>query len=328
MSSTSRRRRPVAVGDVRRLDRRNALFVLAANLPLLTMLWMVGGCVAGSLARAFYFLLTKQLDQSAAYAYSVASLLGHPVRLARARRRRARGHAAGYNAVRVFIPPARTLFRVAEQIAGLISTARRRRPAAATRPSADESEEDEQFIDTQSVLRRLVGHPGVQLFAALLVIALIAERRLLGASPLGGGALVPAWGGAPALWQEYLAGFHAVSVGSTASAPPYLAVVAALGHRARRPGLAGGRRAAARLRAAGRPDRLPGHPLAGHRRPGPGAAGRVLRAAAGGHRRAWRRAGWAPRSPSSCFRLSRSARAGCSPRRRARRAARPGRPAC
>jgi hypothetical protein len=40
---------------------------------------------------------------------------------------------------------------------------------------------------------------------------------------------VPAWGGAGALWREYLAGFHAVGVGSTASAPPYLAVVAALG---------------------------------------------------------------------------------------------------
>ena len=40
---------------------------------------------------------------------------------------------------------------------------------------------------------------------------------------------MPAWGGAGALWQEYLAGFHAVGVGSTASAPPYLAVVAALG---------------------------------------------------------------------------------------------------
>ncbi len=39
---------------------------------------------------------------------------------------------------------------------------------------------------------------------------------------------MPAWGGAAALWREYLAGFHAVSVGSTASAPPYLAVVAGL----------------------------------------------------------------------------------------------------
>src|ERR1700753_2741783 len=94
--------------------------------------------------------------------------------------------------------------------------------------TAEESEEDEQFVDQQSALRRVIGHPGVQLFIALLVIALVAERRLLGASPLGGGALVPAWGGAGALWREYLAGFHAVSVGSTASAPPYLAVVAAL----------------------------------------------------------------------------------------------------
>ena len=60
----------------------------------------------------------------------------------------------------------------------------------------EESEEDEQFVDQQSVLRRIIGHPGVQLFVALLVIALIAERRLLAATPLGGGALVPAWGGA------------------------------------------------------------------------------------------------------------------------------------
>ena len=62
--------------------------------------------------------------------------------------------------------------------------------------TAEESEEDEQFVDTQSVMRRIIGHPGVQLFTALLLISLIAERRLLGTSPLGGGALVPAWGGA------------------------------------------------------------------------------------------------------------------------------------
>ncbi len=224
----ARRRRPAAGGSARRLDRGNALFVLAVNLPLLTMLWVVGGCVLGSLARAFYFLLVKQLDQSAAYAYSVGNLFWHPLRLLQGRRRRARGLAAGYNAVRVFIPPARTLRRVAESIAGLISNG----PPQASggqHQASDESEENEQFTDTQSVLRRVIGHPGVQLFTVLLLVALVAERRLLGSNPLGGGALVPAWGGAAALWREYLAGFHAVSVGSTASAPPYLAVVAALG---------------------------------------------------------------------------------------------------
>ena len=224
----ARRRRPTEGGNARRLDRRNALYVLAVNLPLLTMLRVVGGCVVGSLIRAAYFLLTKQLDLSAAYAFSVLGLFAHPIRLIQGRRRRAAGLAEGYTAVRLFIPPARTLSRLAEKIAGLVSNGPPQASYGRHQATAEESEEDEQFVDQQSVLRRIIKHPGVQLFAALLIIALIAERRLLGANPLGGGALVPAWGGAAALWREYLAGFHAVSVGSTASAPPYLAVVAGL----------------------------------------------------------------------------------------------------
>ncbi|MGH3245076.1 MAG: glycosyltransferase [Trebonia sp.] len=224
----ARRRRPTEGGNARRLDRRNALFVLAVNLPLLTMLRVVGGCIVGSLIRAAYFLLTKQLDLSAAFAFSVAGLLAHPIRLLRARRRRAAGMAEGYYAVRVFIPPARTLSRLAEKVAGLVSNGPPQASYGRHQATAEESEEDEQFVDQQSVVRRVIAHPGVQLFVALLLIALIAERRLLSTSPLGGGALVPAWGGAGALWQEYLAGFHAVSVGSTASAPSYVAVVAGL----------------------------------------------------------------------------------------------------
>jgi GT2 family glycosyltransferase len=224
----ARRRRPTDGGNARGLDRRNALYVLAVNLPLLTMLRVVGGCVIGSLIRAAYFLLTKQLDLSAAYAFSVIGLFAHPVRLIRARRRRAAGLAEGYTAVRLFIPPARTLSRLAEKIAGLVSNGPPQATYGRHQAATDESEEDEQFVDQQSVVRRIIGHPGAQLFAALLIVSLIAERRLLGSGPLGGGALVPAWGGAAALWHEYLAGFHAVSVGSTASAPTYLAVVAGL----------------------------------------------------------------------------------------------------
>ncbi|HXT94610.1 MAG TPA: glycosyltransferase family 2 protein, partial [Trebonia sp.] len=223
-----RRRRVPEFGSVRVLDRRNALYVLAVNLPILPMLRIVGGAILGSLVRAFYFLLTKQLDLSAAYALSVLGLFAHPVRLFKGRRRRARGFAEGYSAVRMFITPARTLEKVAEQIAGLIGNGPPQATSGRHQASVEESEEDAQFVDQVSVVRRIVSHPGVQLFVALLLIALIATRRLLGTSPLGGGALVPAWGGAPALWQEYLAGFHAVSVGSAASAPPYLAVVAAL----------------------------------------------------------------------------------------------------
>ncbi len=223
-----RRRRPTEFGSVRVLDRRNALYVLAVNLPTLAMLRIVGGAILGSLVRAFYFLLTKQLDLSAAYALSVLGLFAHPVRLVKGRRRRARGFAEGYSAVRMFITPARTLEKVAEQIAGLVGNGPPQASSGRHQASVEESEEDAQFVDQVSVVRRIVGHPGVQLFVALLLVSLIATRRLLSISPLAGGGLVPAWGGAPALWQEYLAGFHAVSVGSAASAPPYLAVVAAI----------------------------------------------------------------------------------------------------
>ncbi|MFZ0079920.1 MAG: glycosyltransferase family 2 protein, partial [Trebonia sp.] len=227
---SARRRRDTANGEPRRLrqlDRRNALYVLAVNLPLLTMLRVMTGCVVGSLVRAAYFLMTKQLDLAAAQLYGVAGLFGHPLRLWRARRRRAAWRREGYSAARTFIPPGRTLAHLAEDIAGLVSSG----PPQASggmHQAASEEPEDEQFVDTQSVARRIIANPGVQLFVALTVIALVAERRLLGTSPLGGGALVPAWGSASRLWAEYLAGFHAVGVGSTVSAPPYLAVVAAL----------------------------------------------------------------------------------------------------
>lgn len=224
---SARRRRDAGQSrHLRQLDRRNALYVLAVNLPLLAMLRVMAGCVAGSLLRAAYFLVTKQLDLAAAQLYGVAGLAGHPLRLWQARRRRA-SRREGYAAVRSFIPPGRTLARLVEGVAGLVSSGPPQ-ASGGTHRAASEEPEDEQFTDAQSVFRRIISNSGVQLFAALSVVALVAERRLLGTNPLGGGALVPAWGSASGLWGEYLAGFHAVGVGSAASAPPYVAVVAAL----------------------------------------------------------------------------------------------------
>ena len=227
---SARRRRNTEGGQsrhLRMLDRRNALYVLAVNLPLLTMLRVMTGCVAGSLVRAGYFLVTKQLDLAAAQLYGVTGLAGHPLWLRRARRRRAAWRREGYSAVRTFIPRGRTPSRLAEGIAGLLSSGPPQASGGMHQATSEEPE-DAQFVDAQSVARRIIANPGVQLFVALTVVALVAERRLLGTSPLGGGALVPAWGPASRLWAEYLAGFHGAGVGSTASAPPYLAVVAAL----------------------------------------------------------------------------------------------------
>ena len=77
-------------------------------------------------------------------------------------------------------------------------------------------------------MQRLLTNPGVLLFLAAHRDRLVAERSLLSAQPLGGGALVPAWGGASSLWREYLQGFHPAGIGSAASTPPYVAVIALL----------------------------------------------------------------------------------------------------
>ena len=45
---TARRGRVPEGTTARRLDRRNALYVLAVNLPLLSMLWTMAGCIGGT----------------------------------------------------------------------------------------------------------------------------------------------------------------------------------------------------------------------------------------------------------------------------------------
>jgi len=199
------------------LDRRNALYVLAVNLPLLALIRVMAGCTAGSLLRAGWFALTKQNDRARAHLEALAAILGHPGRIWRARHQRPPGgYAVG------LVAPARTLRTLAENMAGALT-------AGPTTGAHQATEDDEQFTDEPSVIRRVLAHPGVRLVAALFLISLIAERRLLTAGTLGGGALVPAWASASGLWQTYLGGFHTAGIGSSAIASPYLAVVAALG---------------------------------------------------------------------------------------------------
>ncbi len=97
----------------------------------------------------------------------------------------------------------------------------------------DEPGDDLPLPATDSILRRVLTSPGVLLFAGLAVVALVAERSLTGSvlsgsATLGGGALVPAWGGAGSLWHEYLAGYHDTGIGSAASTPAYIGAMAAL----------------------------------------------------------------------------------------------------
>src|SRR5207342_3239101 len=97
----------------------------------------------------------------------------------------------------------------------------------------DEPGDDLPLPATDSAVRRLFTSPGVLLFVGLAVVALVAERTLTGSvlsgsANLGGGVLVPSYSGAGSLWHEYLAGYHDTGIGSAASTPAYVAVLAVL----------------------------------------------------------------------------------------------------
>ncbi len=233
LSARQIRKTPAAGGHPRMLDRRSALYVFAVNLPLWPMLVVVGGCLAGSVVRAAYFLLTKQQRKAAAHLGAVAWVLRHPLLLRRERRRRVADRKHGYAVLRGQLPRGRTLGRLAESVAGLLSRGSGYDSGGLHHAVVDEPGDDLPLPATDSLTRRVLTSPGVLLFVGLAVIALVAERSLTssvlsGSATLGGGVLVPAWGGAGHLWHEYLAGYHDTGIGSAASAPPYIAVIAAL----------------------------------------------------------------------------------------------------
>jgi GT2 family glycosyltransferase len=224
-ASARNRRQASAAPRPWRQDRRNALLVLAGNLPARPMLSSLAGNLVLSALRTMFFLLAKRpgaaLDETAAY----ASVAGHPLRLSAARRRRSPGRQAAYSRLGRDIPPGRSFRKLAEYASGTLS---RSLPAEAvgSHHATDDPSDDDWLLTDTGLVQRLLTNPGVLLFLALTVIALVAERSLLGSTPLGGGALVPAWGGASGLWREYLQGFHPAGIGTAASTPPYVAVVA------------------------------------------------------------------------------------------------------
>ena len=233
LSARQIRKAPAAGGHPRMADRRGALYVFAANVPFGPMLAIVGGCVAGSLLRAAYFLLTKQQRKAWDHLGAVAWLLRHPVLLWRARRRRAANRRHSWSILRGQLPRGRTLARLAESAAGLLAGGPAHDGGGLHHALIDEVGDDMPLPATDSVVRRVLTSPGVLLCAGLTLVALVAERSLAGSvlagsGTLSGGALVPAWGGASDLWREYLAGYHDAGLGSAASTPPYVGVMAVL----------------------------------------------------------------------------------------------------
>jgi GT2 family glycosyltransferase len=226
-ASARNRRATSAAPRRRREDRRNGLLVLLGNLPARPMLSALAGSLVLSALRTLFFLIAKRPGAALDEFSACTSVACHPLRLATARRLRARGRQAAYGRLRGELPPGRSLRRLAEFATGALSRTLPVDTVGSHHATDDPSDDDSLLVDT-GLVQRLLTSPVVLLFLTLTVIALVAERSLLGGTPLGGGALVPAWGGVSGLWREYLQGFHPAGIGTAASTPPYVAVIALL----------------------------------------------------------------------------------------------------
>ncbi|MEV5889775.1 glycosyltransferase family 2 protein [Nonomuraea fuscirosea] len=231
-AAARRRRRITVSGDhPRRLDRRNAIFVVMANLPFRAMLWALLRNVISSIVRTLLFIVSKQPANALDEVVAICSILVHPFRLLRARRARRHGRKRGYIRIKRLMTPRGAAYRrltdmVQSFLAGEapVDSAGRHHHSTA----APGEEPDVVPPPGTGAFQRFIGRPGVILMVALTVVSLIAERSLLGGDRLGGGALVPVTGGASDLWAFFTEGYHDVGLGSTAWAPPYVAVLAAL----------------------------------------------------------------------------------------------------
>ena len=228
VQAATRRRRAISVGRrPRLLERRSGLVTLFGNLPLGPMLISMAGNLLLSAARIVFYLVAKRptaaLDESAA----VFSVVGHPAKLASARRRRARGRRAAYSRLRADIPAGRSIRRFGEFAAMMLARSAPEDLAGAHHASDDPTDDDSLLVDS-GLLQRVLTRPGVLLTLGLIVIAAFAERRILTVGTLGGGSLLPAWEGASGLWSEFLRAYHPTGTGSAAMGPPYVGFVALL----------------------------------------------------------------------------------------------------
>jgi len=232
--ASARRRRRIGTGGGRnphpqRIDRRNALYVLFANLPAGALLVAMVRGFFGSLLRTLLFLLAKQPGSAIDELAAVAHVYGRPVRMLVARRSRAKNRKRSYSAIRPFMARGLAAARLAAMFGDVFGGGTGPMASSGQHHAGtiDEEDEDAELLsDSRGPLWRVLSNPGVLLFFALALITVAAERSLLFGGLLGGGALVPVTGGASDLWRQYVEGYHQVGLGSADPAPPATAVVA------------------------------------------------------------------------------------------------------
>ncbi|MHC8423289.1 glycosyltransferase [Streptomyces sp. NB004] len=238
--AASRERRAVdcagrTTASPHKVDKAGAVHTLLANVRTAALPWVLLRIVLGTLLRTLAYLVGKVPGQALDEIRGLLSVLLRPERIVAARRERGRPQVEKDELRPLFPPPGATIRVTVEQVAGnLVGSTEAETAAGAGRhgggiesgPGGDDADflEIEQFAR----LKRIARKPGPVLFLILLLASLAACRALLTGGALAGGALLPAPADAGELWSRYADAWHTVGAGGTASAPPYLAILAAL----------------------------------------------------------------------------------------------------
>ncbi|MFD3922573.1 glycosyltransferase [Streptomyces sp. NPDC058595] len=221
-----------SVVNPHRVDKAGAVYTLLVNSRGAVLPYVLLRLVVGTLLRTVAYLVGKAPGQAVDEVMGLFGTLLRPGRIIGARKRRGRGVVEATELRALFPPPGATVRATAEQVAGSLGGGSEteaggsRHGAVESGPGGDDADflEIEQFAR----LKRLAHKPGPVLFAVLLLVSLVACRALLGGGALAGGALLPAPPDVAGLWSRYADGWHPVGTGGTQTAPPYLAVLAAL----------------------------------------------------------------------------------------------------
>ncbi|WP_078622063.1 glycosyltransferase family 2 protein [Streptomyces sp. NRRL S-244] len=214
-----------------RVDKAGAVYTVLANSTGRALPYVLLRLLVGTVLRTLAYLVGKAPGQAVDEITGLLATLLRPGRILGARRRRGRPAVPAKELRPLFPPPGASLRANAEQLAGYFGADRDTDTAAVGRhggavesgPGGDDADylEIEQFAR----LKRIARNPAPVLFALLLLVSVIACRALLGGGSLMGGALLPAPDSGLALWRAYTDDWQPVAAGSTAGAPPYLAVL-------------------------------------------------------------------------------------------------------
>ncbi|MFD3501484.1 glycosyltransferase [Streptomyces sp. NPDC058678] len=236
--AASRERRAVdcagrTTASPHKVDKAGAVYTLLVNTRAALLPWVLVRLLLGTLLRTVAYLVGKVPGQAVDEIRGLVGTLLRPERILAGRRRRGRAAVDKDEMRPLFPPPGATVRATVEQAASSLfgssdpevtSGAGRHGGAVESGPGGDDADflEVEQFVR----LKRIARKPGPVLFLVLLLVSLVACRALLGGGALAGGALLPAPADSSELWSRYLDAWHAVGVGGTPAAPPYLALVA------------------------------------------------------------------------------------------------------